>query len=101
MSINNSLLDQIYNQAKAANLCHSKFEFSQRLAGRSKRWLSTVTSQQCDPSAISLITISTNINRYAQESRKRYIIQAAKEIASTINKELSKRISVSQNEQKH
>jgi hypothetical protein len=101
MSINNTLLDKIYNQAKAANLCHSKFEFSERIAGRSKRWLSTVTSQQVAPSAISLITISTNLNKYAQETRKRYIIQAAREIASTINQELITRICVRQNEQKH
>ena len=92
MSITKTLLDDIYTQAKQADLCANKYEFSEKIAGRSKRWLSTVTSQNVQPSALSLITISTNLNRYALETRKRYSIQTAKKIASTINQELITRI---------
>lgn len=98
MSISNSLLDDIYTQAKQADLCSTKYEFSEKIAGRSKRWLSTVISQNVNPSALSLITISANLNRYALETRKRYTIQTAKKIASTINQELITRIHEKTNE---
>jgi hypothetical protein len=100
MSTSNTLLDSIYTQAKQADLCTSKYEFSEKIAGRSKRWLSTVISQNVQASALSLITISTNLSRYASETRKRNVIQAAKQISSIINQELITRIYENANEQK-
>lgn len=94
MSASNIFIEEIYDDAKNLNLCSSKHQFSEDLAGRSKRWMSTIISQGNEPSTLSLLVIQKNIITKAHATHRRHIINNAKSIVERIDTKLAERISI-------
>ena len=92
MRIKNMFIEDIYDQVKDLQLCSSKHQFSSDLAGRSKRWMSTIVSQGHEPSTLSLLVLSQNIMSKASATHRRTVINNAKNIVIRINRELSNRV---------
>lgn len=91
-------IEDIYDQVKDLKLCSSKHQFSSDLAGRSKRWMSTIVSQGLEPSTLTLLVLSQNIMSKASATHRRVVINSAKNIVITINHELAKRVLVKCND---
>jgi hypothetical protein len=87
-----SLLQEIYDNVYNLELCQSRYEFSENIAGRSKRWMSTIISQKTDPSAVSLIVIRNNIMSVARATKRNKTISSAKQICSKIDRVVFDRI---------
>lgn len=87
-----SLLQEIYDNVYDLELCQTRYEFSENIAGRSKRWMSTIISQKTGPSAISLIVIRNNIMSSARATKRNKTISTAKQICSRIDKVVCERI---------
>lgn len=93
MTTSNFFIEEIYDDVKSLNLCSSKHQFSEDLAGRSKRWMSTIVSQGNEPSTLSLLVIQKNILNKALATHRRNIITNAKSIVARIDTKLAERVS--------
>lgn len=87
---------EIYKKACELKLCSTKYEFSENFAGRDKRWLSTLLSQNNSPSELTLLSISQNFMNKARSTRRREVINTAKGINIRISKVLSDRLLVAE-----
>ena len=85
-------IEEIYLSTKQLELCRSRHDFSSRIAGRSKRWLSTIVSQRQEPSTLSLLVISKNLTDCAPLFHKRSSKTHVKSIVSRIDNEIKNRI---------
>jgi hypothetical protein len=92
MQNNVSLLEQIYGELYNIDIVRNQVEFSNKVAGRSNRWYSTIRNNGGNISTDSLVTMTRRINIIAKNTSSRVAKAKLKDISVLLSNELDNKL---------